>query len=229
MKLSTIALVAVSATAMAAPVAAPESAVVLSERADNTLYISGSNATQLAKDYVGVYSLSPGAFATDVQQPMGFLDFSGYVQFIAGLLYTGSDFIKNAAQAVVNVNVNELNTAITNALLGFMKYLNAFLQAVQQGTRFDKAVYAFIINSGIKEWLTKVGLWIMNLSNTILGSPLLQSIVDVLKQFVQWLFKGKQTVQQTLGSEADQTGFNRAILAANSVQAAAQKKIDGGN
>ncbi|KAG5363617.1 hypothetical protein CJU89_2795 [Yarrowia sp. B02] len=226
MKFSTVAFVALSATALAAPAPAPEIPQLVAR--DNTLWIAGSNATELAKEYAPQYSLAPNTFA-DAQQPMGFLDFSGYVQFISGLLFTASDFFKEAAKAVSDVSINELNTAITNAIMGFLKYLNAFLEATKQGTRFDKAVYAFIINSGFKDFLTNVGMWLVNLSNKILGSPLLQGIVDLLKKLYNWIFGGKQTVQKSLGSDADMTGFNRATLAINSLQAAAEKKIKDGN
>ncbi|KAG5362376.1 hypothetical protein CJU90_5080 [Yarrowia sp. C11] len=224
MKLATVCLVALSTLALAAPTAPKLVA------RDNTLYISGSNATELAKEYAPVYSLAPNTFAADdVQQPMGFLDFSGYVQFISGLLFTASDFFKAASQAVTDVSINELNTAITNAIMGFLKYLNAFLEATKQGTRFDKAVYAFIINSGFKDFLTNVGMWLVNLSNKILGSPLLQGVVDLLKKLWNWIFGGKQTVQKALGNDADMTGFNRAQLAINSLQSAAEQKINKGN
>lgn len=209
-------------------VAAPTNA--LTPR-DNTLYIAGNNATELAQQYAPVFSLAPQSFAADDSstQPMGFLDFSGYVTFIANLLYTANDFIQAAYKAIKDLNVNELNTAITNAIMGILKYLNAFLAATKQGTRFDKAVYAFIINSGVKDFLTNVGMFIVNLSNKILGSPLLQDIINLLKKLVNFLFGGKQAVQQTLGSEADNTGWDRALLAANSVEAAAQAKVDGKN
>lgn len=228
MKLSAVAFIALASVALAAP-ALPlieESPRIVAR--DNTLWISGSNATELAKEYSPVYSLAPNTFAADdVQQPMGFLDFSGYVQFISGLLFTASDFFRDASKAVTDVSINELNTAITNAIMGFLKYLNAFLEATKQGTRFDKAVYAFIINSGFKDFLTNVGMWLVNLSNKILGSPLLQGVVDLLHKLYNWIFGGKQTVQKALGNDADMTGFNRATLAINSLQAAAEKKIKG--
>lgn len=229
MKLACLALLTLSTAALAAPTIPQIDSPVLLTR-DNTLWISGSNATQLAKDYSPVYSLAPNTFAADdVQQPMGFLDFSGYVQFISGLLFTASDFFKDAGKAITDVNINELNTAITNAIMGILKYLNAFLEATKQGTRFDKAVYAFIINSGFKDFLTNVGMWLVNLSNKILGSPFLQGVVNLLHKLYDWIFGGKQTVQKALGDNADMTGFNRAQLAINSLQAAAEKKLQGSN
>lgn len=219
MKFSTVAIAAVAATAVAAP-------QPLTVRA-NELQISGSNAAQLAKDYAPVYTLAPGAFATTDPQPMGFLDFSGYVNFLVGLLQYGGQFIKDGGNALVNLDINKVGAATVNFFQGLMQYFNAFLAAVKIGTKFDKAVYEFLINSGVADFLTKVSAWIINLSNLILRSPLLQGVIDVLKPFIKMILTTKQAVQQNLGSAANTVGFDRALLAANSVQAAAQKKVSG--
>ena len=223
MHFSTLAIATFAATALAAPAA---SAPLV---ARDDLQISSENAAEMVKQYAPVYSLSPGAFAAQQDQSMGFLDFSGYINFAVGLLQTGGQFLKDTGKAITDLSLNELGQAISNALLGVLKYLNAFLEVVKGGTRFDQAVYAFIINSGLKDFLTNVGMWIVNLSQKILMSPLLNNIVDILKNLFGWLFGSKQTVQKTLGDQADTAGFDRAMLAVQSVQAAAQAKLDSQN
>lgn len=219
MKFSAVALAAVSATALAAPSSRIQA---------RDLEVTAENAKQLVAEYSPVFSLAPGSFAADAQnQSIGFLDFSGYINFAVGLLQTGGQFLKDTGKAITDLSLNELGQAISNALLGVLKYLNAFLEIVKNGTRFDQAVYAFIINSGLKDFLTNVGMWIVNLSQKILMSPLLNNIVDILKNLFGWLFGSKQTVQKTLGSQADTTGFDRAMLAVQSVQSAAQQKLNG--
>lgn len=218
MKFSAVAIAAVACTAVAAP--APQALVT------RDLQISGSNAAELVKEYAPVYTLAPGAFATATQpEPMGFLDFSGYVNFFVGLLQLGGQFIKDGGRALVDLDINKVGSAAVNFFQGLMVYFNAFLAAVQQGTKFDKAVYEFLINSGIKDFLTNVAAFIINVSKNILESPLLGTIVNLIKPLVKWLFGAKQTVQQNLGGAADVTGFDRALLAAQSFNAAASKKL----
>ncbi|AOW06661.1 hypothetical protein B0I72DRAFT_112369 [Yarrowia lipolytica] len=220
MQFSTLALVTFAATAMAAPTNS------LVARED--LEISGDNAAELVKQYAPVYTLAPGAFAADdSNQSMGFLDFSGYVNFLVGLLQAGGQFIKDGGNALVNLDINKVGAATVNFFQGLMTYFNAFLAAVKQGTKFDKAVYEFLVNSGISDFLSSVANFIVKFSQTFLESPLLQGIIDVLKRVVGWLFGAKQTVQQTLGDKANTTGFDRALVAAQSVQSAAEKKAGG--
>lgn len=221
MKFSAVAVAAVATSALAAPSPRLQSREIL---------VSGENAAQVVADFAPVFSLAPGSFAAEAQdQSVGFLDFSGYINFAVGLLQTGGQFLKDTGKAITDLSLNELGQAISNALLGVLKYLNAFLAVVKNGTKFDQAVYAFIINSGLKDFLTNVGMWIVNLSQKILMSPLLNNIVDILKNLFGWLFGSKQTVQQTLGDQADTSGFDRAMLAVQSVQSAAQAKLDGKN
>lgn len=220
MKFSAVAVAAVASSALAAPSSRLNSREIL---------VSGENAAQVVADFAPVFSLAPGSFAAEAQQSVGFLDFSGYINFAVGLLQTGGQFLKDTGKAITDLSLNELGQAISNALLGVLKYLNAFLEVVKGGTRFDQAVYAFIINSGLKDFLTNVGMWIVNLSQKILMSPLLNNIVDILKNLFGWLFGSKQTVQKTLGDQADTAGFDRAMLAVQSVQAAAQAKLDSQN
>ncbi|KAG5368701.1 hypothetical protein CJU90_0923 [Yarrowia sp. C11] len=218
MKFSAVAVAAVASSALAAPSRLA---------ARNEILVSGENAAQVVADFAPVFSLAPGGFAAEAQQNVGFLDFSGYINFAVGLLQTGGQFLKDTGKAITDLSLNELGQAISNALLGVLKYLNAFLAVVKGGTQFDQAVYAFIINSGLKDFLTNVGMWIVNLSQKILMSPLLNNIVDILKNLFGWLFGSKQTVQKTLGDQADTSGFDRAMLAVQSVQSAAQQKLDG--
>ncbi|QNP97627.1 hypothetical protein B0I72DRAFT_93394 [Yarrowia lipolytica] len=217
MKFSHVTLAVVAATAIAAPTQQLES---------RDLQITGQNAGELVKQYAPVFTLAPGAFATQTEpEPMGFLDFSGYVNFFVGLLQLGGQFIKDGGRALVDLDINKVGSAAVNFFQGLMVYFNAFLAAVQQGTKFDKAVYEFLINSGIKDFLTNVAAFIINVSKNILESPLLGTIVNLLKPLVKWLFGAKQTVQQNLGSAADVTGFDRALLAVQSFNAAATKKL----
>lgn len=220
MQFSTLAIVTFAATAMAAPTA--------SLVARDDLEISQDNAAEMVKQYAPVYSLAPGAFAADDQnQSMGFLDFSGYVNFLVGLLQAGGQFIKDGGNALVNLDINKVGAATVNFFEGLMKYFNAFLAAVKEGTKFDKAVYQFLVNSGISDFLSSVANFIIKFSKTFLESPLLQGIINVLKKVVGWLFGAKQTVQKTLGDAANTTGFDRALVAAQSVQSAAEKKAGG--
>ncbi|KAG5363618.1 hypothetical protein CJU89_2796 [Yarrowia sp. B02] len=220
MKFSAVAVAAFAATSLAAP----HTLVVREE-----LQISGDNAAELVKQYAPVYTLAPNAFASDADanQPMGFLDFSGYVNFLVGLLQAGGQFIKDGGNALVNLDINKVGQATVNFFEGLMKYFNAFLDAVKQGTKFDKAVYEFLINSGISGFLSNVADFIIKFSKTFLESPLLQGIINILKKVVGWLFGTKQTVQKNLGDAANTTGFDRALVAAQSVQAAAEKKAGG--
>ncbi|KAG5362377.1 hypothetical protein CJU90_5081 [Yarrowia sp. C11] len=220
MQFSTLAIVTFAATAMAAPTN------TLVARSD--LEISGDNAAELVKQYAPVYSLAPGAFAAqDANQSMGFLDFTGYVNFLVGLLQSGGKYIKDGGNALINLDINKVGSATVNFFEGLLKYFNAFLAAVKEGTKFDKAVYQFLINSGLSEFLSSVASFIVNFSKTFLQSPLLQGIIDVLKKVVNWLFGTKQEVQKTLGDQANTTGFDKALVAAQSVQSAAEKKVAG--
>lgn len=218
MKFSTVTIAAFAATSLAAP----HTLVVRSD-----LEISGDNAAELVKQYAPVYTLAPGAFAAEGDQSMGFLDFSGYVNFLVGLLQAGGQFIKDGGNALVNLDINKVGAAVVNFFEGLMKYFNAFLAAVKEGTKFDKAVYEFLINSGVSDFLGNVANFIIKFSKTFLESPLLQGIIDVLKKVVGWLFGGKKAVQESLGDKANTTGFDRALVAAQSVQAAAEKKAGG--
>ncbi|KAG5354740.1 hypothetical protein CJU89_6529 [Yarrowia sp. B02] len=219
MKFSTVTVAVLAASAVAAPT---------QQRVEvRDLEISGKNAAELVKQYAPVYTLAPGAFATQTAQnePMGFLDFSGYVNFFVGLLQLGGQFIKDGGRALVDLDINKVGSAAVNFFQGLMVYFNAFLQSVQQGTKFDKAVYEFLINSGIKDFLTNFAAFVINVSKNILESPLLGTIVNLLKPIIKWLFGTKQTVQKNLGGSADVTGFDRALLAVQSFDAAASKKL----
>lgn len=217
MKFTTVTLAVVAATAIAAPTQQLES---------RDLQISGSNAAELVKQYAPVYTLAPGAFATQTEpEPMGFLDFSGYVNFFVGLLQLGGQFIKDGGRALVDLDINKVGSAAVNFFQGLMVYFNAFLAAVQQGTKFDKAVYEFLINSGLKDFLTNVSAFIINISKNLLQSPLLGTIVNLLKPLVKWIFGAKQSVQKTLGDAANTVGFDRALLTIQSFDAAAAKKL----
>ena len=132
MKFSHVTLAVVAATAIAAPTQQLES---------RDLQITGQNAGELVKQYAPVFTLAPGAFATQTEpEPMGFLDFSGYVNFFVGLLQLGGQFIKDGGRALVDLDINKVGSAAVNFFQGLIVYFNSLLSAVQQVHKIDKAV-----------------------------------------------------------------------------------------
>lgn len=171
--LLTLATFAIAAPAPApAPEAAPEAAQapqsleVLYSLAARDLELDPKNDILLSKRFIET-------FHSTALQERSWDDVVNLINLFNSFAQNGIDFFTNSYNAITSWNAGNLNNAINSFLLNTQIFINALVRWMQNFSGLGgvtKVLAGIYIESGLRTFVTRLGLSLMQFSNVLLGS-----------------------------------------------------------